>query len=265
MNYAIQSFLENLDLTKNEIKIYLAALQHDGQSVSTIAHRAGVHRVAAYPIIESLVEKGLLTLVDTKRKKSVHAVDPKNISKVLAEKQRELRKLERKFENVLPLLRMLHTRDPFQPNVSVFYGVDGIRNIQEDILNTMEPGETVYSIVNLDQLLRIFPEYYTEGEYRFRREQKGFRNKAIILDTPAGRAVEHTDPDAELTEIRFVDSKTFPITINMTIYKQKVSMTSLSEPLIGIIIESPEIAKNLQLIHQLAWIGTAYAKSTIQN
>ncbi|PIW37364.1 MAG: hypothetical protein COW24_00290 [Candidatus Kerfeldbacteria bacterium CG15_BIG_FIL_POST_REV_8_21_14_020_45_12] len=261
MEYKTKTFLEELGLSPNEIKIYTAALEQDGGSISGIAAAAGVHRVAAYPLVETLIDKGLLTQVETNRKRRIHAVNPKNISKLLVERQRQLRKLELRFEDVLPELDALYGSSSFQPQVGVFYGVEGLRNIQEDILNTMDPGETVYSIVNLEMLYAMFPHYKEAGEYRYRRWEKGFRNKAIVLDTPEAEALMQEDPDMvnhpdnALTEIRVVNKQDFPITLNMTIYADKVSMTSLQDPLIGVIIESPEIARNLKIIHELAWLG----------
>lgn len=263
MSYKVNAFLQRLGLTKNEIKVYLAALEKEGATASAIAHHAGVHRVAAYALIDSLIEKGFLHVTEVQGRRHIYAVSPKNLSKIFQEKRRQLRKLELQFQDILPQLQLLHQRDPFQPRVSVFYGVEGIRMIQEDILNTMEKDEVVYSIVNVDGLLKIFPRYFEEGEYRARRIEKGFRNRAILPAYEVTQKLFREERYRNLTELRLVNPQKFPITINMTIYKGKVSMTSLSDPLIGIIIDSPEIARNLQIIYELAWLGAKTLKNGV--
>lgn len=259
MSYKIAAFLRRLGLTNNEAKIYLASLEHDGASSAIIAHHAGVHRVATYALVDTLIEKGFLHVTEEHGRRRIYAIPPKNLSKVFQERRRSLRKLELQFQDILPQLQLLHHRDPFQPRVSVFYGIAGIRMIQEDILNTMEKDAVTYSIVNVDGLLNIFPGYFEEGEYRARRMAKGFYNRAILPDTEVSRALLKEKKFMKFTELRLVNVTTFPITINMTIYKTKVSMTSLAEPLIGVIIDSPAIASNWQIIHELAWIGAEKA------
>lgn len=248
-------FLQNIGLNSNEMKIYVSSLSKPGATVSAIAQKAGVHRVAAYQLIDSLIEKGLLSYENVAGKKHVQPVHPKNISKVFNKKRRELRKLELRFEEILPNLTALSSAAIMNQQVLVFHGDEAIRDVQEDIINSTNPEETVYSVVNLELLYKIFPQYNAENEYRFRRMQKGFRNKVIVLDTPVGKKLLAEDPKGTMTETRLVDAQRFPISMNMTIYGNKVSITSLKEPIIAIIIESQYIADNLRIIHQLAWEG----------
>lgn len=248
----IQKFLEKLGLSANERAVYIAVVHNNGSPVSTIAKMAQVHRVAAYQLIEKLEHKGLVHQVVEENVKHVYASSPHNMRKMIYSERRKLRKLELQYDDILVEFQQMRGTG-FHPAVQTYYGRSGIRTIQEDIVNSVEKHEEVYSVVNLEMLYELFPQYLEDDDYRGRRWEKAFVNKVIVLGGENAEALVQEDPKEQLTKVRFVAKERFPLTMNMTIYGGKVSITSLREPIIGVIIESPEIAENMKLLHAMAW------------
>ncbi|MCA9387981.1 MAG: hypothetical protein KC653_02950, partial [Candidatus Andersenbacteria bacterium] len=204
MQYALKSFLERLGLSGNEMKIYAAALEHGESTPTELASRARVHRVAAYPIIESLVSKGLLTQTDAKHRKRVSPTHPKQLHALLKDRKRTLRKLELAYEDILPDLEALYRQSPARPRVQFYQGVKGLEQVNADIIETLrqlpeEERETL-SYSNPNVVDERFDDYILgENGYVDLRKRYKIRNKAIGLDGPVTQDIVTRDKE-ELRE-----------------------------------------------------------------
>ena len=57
------TLLEELGLTKNESKVYLALLELGSTAAGPLIKKIGMHRAAVYDIIDLLTGKGLVSYV----------------------------------------------------------------------------------------------------------------------------------------------------------------------------------------------------------
>lgn len=79
--------LEDVGLTKTEIKIYLT-LPRLGQSTTTpIVREAHIHASKVYEYLDKLIQKGLVTYTIQANKKHFTAADPSFLDEFLREKQ----------------------------------------------------------------------------------------------------------------------------------------------------------------------------------
>ena len=60
-----------------------------------------------------------------------------------------------------------------------------------------------------------------------------------------------------MTEERFLPEDKFPFSSDITIYGDKVAIASLRGKLVGVIMESKEIASTLRSMFELGWEGSA--------
>jgi sugar-specific transcriptional regulator TrmB len=256
MEYKIKSFLQQLGLTNNEVKFYITALQNEGAGISVLAQKAKINRAAAYPIVKSLLKKGTIEESTKKGGKVIYAVSPQNLKRLIKRKELELEMLDWHLCQLLPELQALHNTEKSKPRIKIFEGLDGLRKMQDDIIYSTEEGGTIYSIINTDLLAKTFPEYTTEQGFITRRLKKKIHVKAIIAGGKETATTWALSKNKEqLREVKWIETKDFPFTNNMTIYANKVSITTLQEELVGVIIESEEIAKNQRFIFNLAWEG----------
>lgn len=256
MEYKIKSVLQQMGLSNNEVKLYLAALQNDGSPISQLAQKAKINRAAAYPIVKSLNKKGVIEQNTQKGGVLIYAVPPQDLKRLIKRKELDLEMLAWKLDEILPELETLHSAQKIKPKIKSFEGLDGLRKMQDDIIHSVKPNDTVYSIINTDLLAQTFPEYTTDQGFIARRLKKQISVKAIIAGGKETATTWALSKNKEqLREVKWIDTKNFPFTNNMTIYANKVSITTLQEELAGVIIESAEIAKNQKFIFDLAWEG----------
>ncbi|PIQ91532.1 MAG: hypothetical protein COV70_03215 [Parcubacteria group bacterium CG11_big_fil_rev_8_21_14_0_20_39_22] len=151
-----QKILIQLDLSKNEARIYLALVEFGEMTISDIAVKSEVNRRNVYDSINRLIEKGLVFEIRSERENLYKAVDPSKLSEIISEKEKSLQK-------IMPsLLEMYHSK-PKNNEVYIYRGLEGWKNVFRDILRV---GQDVYTIGGKgkwsDERLSGFLEYFAE-------------------------------------------------------------------------------------------------------
>lgn len=259
MEYNIQSFLERLGLSKNEIKLYHAALDLGESSVTDCAKKSGIHRVAAYGLVDSLKKKGLITVTTVSHGKLISAKHPRELRTLIQRKQREIRKMELKYEELLPELSSLYFHNTARPRVRFYEGVQGLEQVNHDIIETLkelpEDERITYSYSNPNSVDDVFEEYVTGDDgYVNMRKKYGIFNKVIALDGPITQDISQRDEE-ELRDMIILPEERFPFVNDITIYANKIAIMALQHELVGVVVESAEIVQDQLAIFDLAWRG----------
>lgn len=259
MEYSLQSFLERLGLTSNEQKLYHAALELGESTPSALAKRARIHRVASYALIDNLVHKGLLTETSAGHGKKVSPVHPRKLDVLIKKEYRRIKKLELKYDELLPELSALYAQASVHPRVEFYEGIKGLEMMNQGIIDTLKdlpPEQRItYSYSNPQRVHELFEDYVEqEGGYVDKRKQYGIHNKVIALDGPLTQEIEHRDEE-ELREMITLPRAHFPFKNDITIYANKMAVMALENELIGVVIESKEIIDDQLAIFELAWRG----------
>ncbi len=265
MDYAIKTFLERLGLSKNEIKVYIAALETGEVTPTMLAKRAHIHRVAVYPLIESLAKRGLLSQSGSHHNRRIVAKHPQSIEAILRNERRRARRLQERFESVLPQLKAMHTQVGMHPRVQFFEGAQGLEQINADIIATLascKPAQRItYSYSNPAIIDERFEDYIRgSGGYVDERVKNGIRNKVIARDCEATQEIAR-NAKRLLCEVAILSEKQFPFKNDITIYANKMAIQALGNELVGVIIESKEIVDDQRAIFNLAWAGAQHHQS----
>jgi len=85
--------LEDLGLSNEEARVYLAILELGGSYVSNIGKKAGISRVNVYYILGNLVKKGIVSSVEKNNIKFFSVESPKILVNQLEEKFLHAKKL----------------------------------------------------------------------------------------------------------------------------------------------------------------------------
>lgn len=234
------SVVKNIGLTEKEAKVYLASLESGAGSVSYIARRAGINRVTAYDVLEKLMKKGMVNSVMRKGTRLYGATDPHIIASEAKRKASE-------FFKALPDLKRLRG-DAIHPRIRYFEGISGIKAIYEDTLNS---STEILNYANSREIRTHWPEY--DSEYVRKRVRHKIYLRGIAPLDEHGSWVKSQDK-ANYREIRLVPSEEFSFTNEINIYDDKVAIISYKDvPLMGMIIESAEIANTQRDIFKMAW------------
>ena len=244
----IDQELINLGLTKEESKVYLSVVELGGAFVSSIARRAKVNRSTCYHTLDNLVKKGLVSSYQKGKVLHFVAEDPKRFQQIAEEKMERAKEL-------IPQLQALTSTLAFKPKIRFFEGVEGVKSVFEDILNT---GDEVLGYTNVKGLGELIPEYFRQ--FCHKKIKRNIKTRYIAPAVPEGvDMIDEYYPkkyDPNLLEILMVNPTEFNFQNEIAIYGNKVAIISLNpDELIGLIIEGKTFSESMKSFFDLAWLG----------
>lgn len=214
------NLFQNLELPKNESKVYLSLLKLGSSTAGKITKMSGIHRRNVYDAIERLIEKGLVSYTIKERTKY--------------------------FEVTNPLPEFLQIRKiPDAENIAVIYqGLNGVKSIFEDILNSKKEN-LVLGAHKPPENIKDYLERFHKKRIRFRiKERLLFFNKT---DTKRAKKLS----ELPFTKVRFLpNSNGSKVAIN--IYGDKVAMLMRKESG-GFLIKNEFVAENFREYFNLLW------------
>lgn len=232
--------LKSLGFTDSEAKIYLTSLEAGPASVQDLAKRARVSRVTTYAVIESLTEQGLMSSVEKGKKHLFFAESPERLTSFVHNRLSAMEATLAEVERSIDELRLLQRGE--KPVVKMFEGVDGLRAIQDDILKTGP--DVIYEMGNLEAIRKVFSQEDLQP-FKDELERRKIKTQAIYL--PGEIKLR---PSASA---RYLPQGEFAFTGDVTAYANKVALMTFRGKLIGVVIESEELAQTVREIFKLAW------------
>lgn len=122
--------LEDIGLSRNESKVYVALSELGSTSATKIARKSKLDRANVYDSLERLKEKGLVSYISINGVKMYQSTNPECLKLLLAEK-------ERKLNSIIPNLN-LNNDLADKKEISVHEGLKAFTNILENFLNYKE-------------------------------------------------------------------------------------------------------------------------------
>src|SRR3989338_2067211 len=225
----MENLLKNLGLKRQEILVYLGLLEYGPLSVSDISKKTGLYRPAIYSALATLTKRGLVSVSLKKKHKFYVAESPKKLRELLnafsGNLDASIKELEEKYK----------TRSS-QPQIRVLEGVEGIRAVFNDVVETLHKKDVFYrynSEVDLDEVNKYLPQSYRE-----KRDAKQLE-RLVISNYVSGRKKK---PRLERA-IKFMPlrSEEFEQNVIQLIYGTKVAVIDLNTKT-SLIIENTALA-----------------------
>ncbi len=237
---SLLSVVKNIGLADKEARVYLACIELGSSSVAAIATRSRINRVTAYGILEKLMKKGMVNSFTKNGTRLYDATDPQTVAA-------DVKRREHAFRKSLPDFQRLRG-EAIHPRIRYFEGLDGIKAIYEDTLTSKTE---ILNYSNSREIRFHWPHY--DDEYVAKRVKKKIFLRGISPFDEHGKWVQERDEE-NFREIRLVSGSEFTFTNEINIYDDKVAIISYKDvPLIGMIIESQEIANTQRDIFKMAW------------
>lgn len=136
----LQSALEQLDLNKNEAKVYLELLKLGLTNAGPIVSNTHLHRQLVYEALDRLVEKKLASILIKNNRKNFQAASPNVILKLIQEKEARARE-------ILPELLKLRTQADDQIEIRTLYGQKGFIENLKTIIDSAAADDGVMRII----------------------------------------------------------------------------------------------------------------------
>lgn len=237
------NLLQKLGLSQKEAKLYLVSLEAGPATIAKLAHNSGLKRGTIYEFLGEMLEKGLLEVTISGKRRLYSGTPPKKLEKII-DRQKEI------LNSLLPDLSLLSSNSQEKPKIRFYEGRSGILSAYYEILN-IPNGSEVLGFSTFESVYKIFTEN-SISNYIQRRVAKKIRQKLIMPSDKFGH--NHIDNnEKELRETIMIPKEKFPITNEINIYQNKVAIISLGEEKVGVIIESKQVADTQRAIFNLLW------------
>ena len=119
--------LEELGLTKNEVKVYLALLELGSTPAGPLVKKLSMHRAAVYNLLDLLLDKGIISYVTKHNIKHFEAHDPERLLEYIKLKKQQLDEKEKKLKEKLPELQLKKNIAITTQKATIFTGKRGIK------------------------------------------------------------------------------------------------------------------------------------------
>jgi HTH-type transcriptional regulator, sugar sensing transcriptional regulator len=228
--------LQNIGLTKSEVKIFLTLLEFNSSSASEIAEKTGYYRKNTYDVLRKLIKRGLVSSVKNRNKQIFTAANPQRLLDFI-----ELRKKE--IQEILPELKEVYESSPPIEEVEVFKGKEGLKTIFENIINL----KADYDKYGSEEKFKEFLPYYY-SQYQRKKTENKIHCRAI-----------HNKNEKDQNFVKEFIGKTrfFPVNFNHStttiISGNNVAIITWKENPLGIVIRNEEIAKSYKYYFEILW------------
>lgn len=243
----LEKFLEEIGLSDKEAKVYLALIGVDDDSVLGLARKTSINRTTIYPVLQSLISRGLVSETQKGVKTHYRAEPPERLESVLERRKVEIDEQVKRLGDIVPRLRS-QMRGDSRPVVKYYEGKQGVLSVLDDFIgDDATDGETIYMIYNRDLLEKRFSSE-DRARYQKRRIAAGLKTVAIY-------SASHDLPEHPLSVRRRLPPDV-DIKAEIAVFRNRVRIITLGERVSSLLIEHPDIADTVKTIIEdyFAWL-----------
>lgn len=241
--------LEQFGLNKTQSKAYLALIRNGSLTPPALAKLIDEARTNSYAVLDRLVELGLAKKVEKNKKFVFYVENPIALEKLAVSHRNEALQREKQVKDAMPTLLNFFYTFSEQPGVRFYIGVDGIKEIYDDILRTRKDIYLVRSLHDQDLMTR---EYFTK--YKEQRAKLGIKTYVLSPSDEPNILKPEEDKIYNIEQVR-LQPGAYTSRAEISIYGNKVAIISFGEEAMGTIIESPQIADAMKQLYSLAQAG----------
>ncbi|MEK6933041.1 MAG: helix-turn-helix domain-containing protein, partial [Nanoarchaeota archaeon] len=206
------TILEDIGLTKSEIKVYFTLLELGPSTTGKIIEKSNVSSSKIYEILDKLIKKGLVNYILKGKIKYFEASDPNRIINFIDDKEKQLESQKKEIQEIIPKLELKKKLAKFKQEAKIYHGFKGLEVAFYDALNLMNKGESyiAYGIPKRsDKANRFF--------VKWNKERANKKIKQMILFNESARGDLQTLPkNNPLSEIKYLQEDMFmPAAINV--------------------------------------------------
>lgn len=237
----ITTFLTDLGLNPNESAVYYAALNLGPATIQQIASAAGIKRTTVYYVVESLKQKGLITLEIKGFKKKFVAENPEKLEVML-----ETRRLQ--LKNMLPELSALYNIKGGESFIKYYEGLKAVESIYEGLIRDIKPHEDYLILSDVEKWYDLDRDFFKK--FLDKRAKLPIKVRLLIRDSAyAKKFYKHLRPNERL---KFLSPET-NLTTNLVFTPQRLMIHQLTPPILAIVIENKNVIQMHREMYEIMW------------
>lgn len=244
--------LKNLGWSSEEVDVYIALLRLGTQPASVIARTLGKKRTTVRVYLEHLTKEGFLRFHWKGRTQYFTAEKPEQaLDSLKYNKNKLIQQVDkniRAFSAVLPELTSIVRHDVNIPKVTYYEGIHDLKRMYVDSLTSKTE---ILCLSSVEDLWYLFGKQYDQW-YVKKRIKRKIPVRYIAKDTLFEK--QETKKDKKyLRQSRHLPAKLFDISNEINIYDGKVSIITLKNEKIGVLIQSQEIYHSMKVMFEALW------------
>lgn len=250
--------LMEFGLSEKEAKTYIALLELGVAGANDIAGKTGINRSSSYVVLETLKQRGLVTMaVDKNNLQKYVAATPDILLRLAEDKARKQMDVKEKIEKAVPELKVLHKDMRLRPKVYVFTDKEAIRQCYYDTFDEqVAKGMKKFRVYeDMSPLTRLLPPDFIKNDVESIKKS-GARMYLISPDIDTSKTIIEQykkmgsrDKFAIIPQTKF--NRVKKSILSFSIHENKIEFFSPDS--FAVIIENQEIADTLKNIFDLAW------------
>ncbi len=245
----MENILEEIGLTQNETKVYLALNELGTSTISPIVEKAGISNSKIYIILDKLIKKGLVSHIKINKTNHYKTSQPERILDFLEEKKKSIENQEKKIKEILPKLLSGQNLNLKNREVEVFEGFNGLKTARERALNMLKKGDEML-ILGASKFSTSQYEHYWEN-YHKKRISKGISCRFLMYEETRGN-VGRKREKWKSTKVKYLtESVVNPIRIDIYLDYVDIAIDAVAPFVIS--IKSKEVSNSFRNYFETLW------------
>jgi len=236
-----EDILEDLGLSKAEIKVYISLLELGTSGAGTILQKCGLQNSVTHRALNSLIEKGLISFILEGKRKVYSATSPDFFYDFIEDKKQ-------RFELILPELKKKQESAERIGEATTYKGKKGINEIYNRLLNS---GGKEYLTFGGGK--RVTYDVMGEDWWKLlhsKRIARGIRARQVFDETIRKFGEELNK--RQLSSVRFL-SQEFEQLTETVIIGDYVAIVMFTENPYGILIRDKTVANSYRKNFEIVW------------
>lgn len=246
------SFLSTFGLTEKEIALYELLLSHGKLSAGDIVKESKLKRPTVYQSLYVLQKKGLVTQFESGKKIHFKVEPPTKLLDLANNQLKNVQESHKELSSLISNLNSQYILSVEKPVIAVFEGVEGLKEIYDDMLTV---GKPIFAALTTDE---VDPQLYKWLTTVFAKKRAELKITAEVLVASGENTQEYVSKNRdELRQTKTVDKTKYPFQHEIDIYGDKIAFVNYKkgEHLIGVVVQNPFISKTMKALFDVAWDG----------
>lgn len=241
-NKNLLALLQQIGLSERESCVYLALLSAGPSKITLLARTAGVKRTTIYPVLESLISKGLAREEESGFKKYVVAESPERLGALLDQWRDD-------FFKRLPEFQALQRFGEYGDVIKYYRGLPAIKSMYATMFDTLKRGDAYLVISDTEKWQRMDPAF--AEKIASRRGDMELAVRILTTDSPEARHFKQFERNFS-SEMRIL-----PLNVSynaaLTITSQMVVIIEFTSFPSAIVIEHPAVVSLGTSLFEMIW------------
>jgi sugar-specific transcriptional regulator TrmB len=245
--------LSQAGLEPDQAIIYEILLKNGPLKAGKIAQKSPLKRGLVYKILTELVEIGLVYKDEANRKVAMfEPAHPIKLKDIALAQEAKLKTAQQALDGIMSQLASDYSLSVNRPTVRYFEGIGGLQKIYNDILSTKQDFFLIRSIYEPAYKEQMYPAVM---DFISKRVAKNISVTALTPKDEFSSNATPADDKKILFNRTWVEKDKYDVPVEIDIYGNKTAFLSFGKELIGVIIDSPQIATALKKLFTLAQEG----------